>query len=121
MLTKHIKQTYNVSSNLKSKLDAQIYGPSESAITREIIESQITYSTVEEAIKEKTLFMLDYHDLYLPYVSKVTEIKGTTLYGSRTLFFLLNSEVILKPLAIELTRPPIDGKPVATMEASLQT
>ncbi|WJX38978.1 linoleate 13S-lipoxygenase [Trifolium repens] len=95
---------------LKSKLDPQIYGPSESAINREVIESQITYSTVEEAIKEKKLFMLDYHDLYLPYVSKVREIKGTTLYGSRTLFFL-NSEGILKPLAIELTRPPIDGKP----------
>jgi hypothetical protein len=50
-LTKHIKQTYNVSSNLKSKLDAQIYGSSESAITREIIESQITYSAVEEILK----------------------------------------------------------------------
>jgi hypothetical protein len=50
-LTKHIKQTYNVSSNLKSKLDAQIYGPSELAVTTEIIESRITYSTVEEVLK----------------------------------------------------------------------
>ncbi|XP_058755726.1 linoleate 13S-lipoxygenase 2-1, chloroplastic-like isoform X1 [Vicia villosa] len=96
---------------LKSKLDPKVYGPAESAITREIIESQIiTYSTFEEAIKEKKLFMLDYHDLYLPYVSKVREIEGTTLYGSRTLFFLTN-QGILKPLAIELTRPIIDGKP----------
>ncbi|KAL5076291.1 hypothetical protein RYX36_015275 [Vicia faba] len=96
---------------LKSKLDAKVYGPQESTITREIIESQIiTYSTFEEAIKEKKLFMLDYHDLYLPYVSKVREIEGTTLYGSRTLFFLTN-QGILKPLAIELTRPIIDGKP----------
>jgi len=62
-----------------------------------------------QAIKEKKLFMLDYHDFYLPYVSKVRKIEGTTLYGSRTLFFL-TSEGILKPLAIELTRPPIDGK-----------
>ncbi|KAH1100290.1 hypothetical protein AAZX31_13G060000 [Glycine max] len=96
---------------LRSKLDPEIYGPPESAITREIIESQIIgYRTVEEAIVEKKLFMLDYHDLFLPYVSKVREIKGTTLYGSRTLFFL-TKQGTLKPLAIELTRPIMDGKP----------
>jgi len=63
-----------------------------------------------QALKEKKLFMLDYHDLFLPYVSKVRKIKGTTLYGSRTLFFLTD-QGILKPLAIELTRPPMDGNP----------
>ena len=63
-----------------------------------------------QAIVEKKLFMLDYHDLFLPYVSKVREIKGTTLYGSRTLFFL-TKQGTLKPLAIELTRPIMDGKP----------
>ncbi|TKY50042.1 Linoleate 13S-lipoxygenase 2-1 [Spatholobus suberectus] len=96
---------------LRSKLDPQIYGPPESAITRQVIEPQIIgYSTIEEAIQEKKLFMLDYHDLFLPYVSKVREIKGTALYGSRTLFFLTEHGT-LKPLAIELTRPPMDGKP----------
>ncbi|XP_057432688.1 linoleate 13S-lipoxygenase 2-1, chloroplastic-like [Lotus japonicus] len=96
---------------LRSKLDPHIYGPQESVITYEVIESQIIgYSTVEEAIKEKKLFMLDYHDLFLPYVSKVRKIQGTTLYGSRTLFFL-TKESTLKPLAIELTRPALDGKP----------
>ncbi|XP_057431129.1 linoleate 13S-lipoxygenase 2-1, chloroplastic-like [Lotus japonicus] len=96
---------------LRSKLDPQIYGPQESVITDEVIESQIIgYSTVEEVIKEKKLFMLDYHDLFLPYVSKVRKIEGTTLYGSRTLFFL-TKEGTLKPLAIELTRPAMDGKP----------
>ena len=44
----------------------------------------------------------------MPYVSKVRKIKGTTLYGSRTLFFL-NSDGTLMPLDIELTRPPMDG------------
>ena len=63
-----------------------------------------------QAIREKKLFILDYHDLLLPYVSKVREIKGTTLYGSRTIFFL-TAQGTLKPLAIELTRPPMDGKP----------
>ena len=44
-------------------------------------------------------------------MSKVRKIKGTTLYGSRTLFFLTPNGT-LRPLAIELTRPPMDGKPV---------
>ncbi|KAL6203728.1 hypothetical protein ACLB2K_027427 [Fragaria x ananassa] len=96
---------------LKSELDPDVYGPPESAITTEMIEQEIKgFSSVEEAIREKKLFILDYHDLFLPYVSKVREIKGTTLYGSRTLFFL-TPEGTLRPLAIELTRPPMDGKP----------
>ncbi|KAL2322236.1 hypothetical protein Fmac_026615 [Flemingia macrophylla] len=96
---------------LRSKLDPQIYGPPESAITREVIEPQIIgFSTIEEAIEEKKLFILDYHDLLLPYVSKVRKIKGTTLYGSRTLFFL-TKQGTLTPLAIELTRPRMEGKP----------
>ncbi|KAE8037063.1 hypothetical protein FH972_009688 [Carpinus fangiana] len=96
---------------LKSKLDPKIYGPPESAITTKMIQKEIGgMMTVEEAIRHKKLFILDYHDLLLPYVSKVREIKGTTLYGSRTVFFLTPSGT-LRPLAIELTRPPMDGKP----------
>ncbi|XP_042514345.1 linoleate 13S-lipoxygenase 2-1, chloroplastic-like [Macadamia integrifolia] len=96
---------------LKSELDPTIYGPPESAITAEIVEQGIGNSmTIDEAIKGKKLFMLDYHDLLLPFVKKVREMEGTTLYGSRTLFFL-NPDDTLKPLAIELTRPPIYEKP----------
>ncbi|KAI9196182.1 hypothetical protein LWI28_021733 [Acer negundo] len=96
---------------MKSTLDPEIYGPPESAITTEIIECEIKdFMTVEEAIKQKKLFKLDYHDLLLPYVEKVRELEGSTLYGSRTLFFLTPSGT-LRPLAIELTLPPIDGKP----------
>ncbi|KAK9673699.1 hypothetical protein RND81_12G184400 [Saponaria officinalis] len=96
---------------LKSKLDPNIYGPQESAITSELVDKAILgYMTVEKALKEKKLFMLDYHDAYLPYVNKVRELKGTTLYGSRTLFILTENQT-LRPLAIELTRPPCDGKP----------
>ncbi|KAG6632553.1 linoleate 13S-lipoxygenase 2-1, chloroplastic-like [Carya illinoinensis] len=96
---------------LKSKLDPEIYGPQESAITTEMIERKIegVYS-VKEAINQKKLYILDYHDLFLPYVSKVRELKGTTLYGSRTLFFL-TPEGTLRPLAIELTRPKMEEKP----------
>ena len=63
-----------------------------------------------QALEQKRLFLLDYHDLLLPYVNKVREIEGTTLYGSRTLMFLTCTGT-LRPLAIELTRPPNNGKP----------
>ncbi|KAH0775254.1 hypothetical protein KY290_012391 [Solanum tuberosum] len=96
---------------LKSKLSPEVYGPPESAMTKELIELEIGGSmTVEEAVQQKKLFILDYHDLLLPYVNKVNELKRTILYGSRTLFFLTH-EGTLRPLAIELTRPPIDNKP----------
>ncbi|KAM0045132.1 putative linoleate 13S-lipoxygenase [Helianthus debilis subsp. tardiflorus] len=95
---------------LMSKLDPEIYGPAESAITKEIVEEEIKgFMTLEEALAQKKLFMLDYHDLLLPYVNK-TEAEGRTLYGSRTLMFLTPAGT-LRPLAIELTRPPVDGKP----------
>ncbi|CAL9778770.1 unnamed protein product [Musa acuminata subsp. burmannicoides] len=90
---------------LVSKLDPEVYGPPESAMTEEMIEEEINgVMTVHEAIENKRLFMLDYHDLLLPYVHKVRELEGTTLYGSRTIFFLTNDGT-LRPLAIELTIP----------------
>ncbi|XP_062015725.1 linoleate 13S-lipoxygenase 2-1, chloroplastic-like [Rosa rugosa] len=96
---------------LRSELDPDVYGPPESAITTKMIEQEIRgFATIQEAIREKKLFVLDYHDLFLPYVGKVREIEGTTLYGSRTLFFL-TPDGTLRPLVIELTRPPLDGKP----------
>ena len=58
----------------------------------------------------KRLFVLDYHDTLMPYVNKVRKINGTTLYGSRTLFFLKSDDTLI-PLGIELTRPPVDGYP----------
>ncbi|WCJ36969.1 Lipoxygenase 2 chloroplastic [Euphorbia peplus] len=96
---------------LKSKLDPDVYGPPESAITEKMIEEEIIeFMTVEEAVKEKKLFMLDYHDLFLPYVNKVCQLQNTTLYGSRTVFFL-TPENVLRPLAIELVQPPMERKP----------
>ncbi|KAM3741062.1 hypothetical protein ACB098_08G147300 [Castanea mollissima] len=96
---------------LKSKLDSKIYGPQDSAVTTELVEREMRgLMTIKEAISQKKLFIIDYHDLFLPYVSKVRQIEGTTLYGSRTLFFLTPDDT-LWPLAIELTRPPMDGKP----------
>ncbi|XP_038900841.1 linoleate 13S-lipoxygenase 2-1, chloroplastic-like [Benincasa hispida] len=96
---------------LKSTLEPSIYGSPESAISDEIVEQQIKgFMSLDEAVKGKKLFILDYHDVFLPYVAKVRKLKGKTLYGSRTLFFL-NPDSTLRPLAIELSRPPIDDKP----------
>jgi lipoxygenase len=63
-----------------------------------------------QAIKQKKLFILDYYDFFLPLVEEVRKLEGTTLYGSRTLFFLHDGT--LRPLAIELARPPIGDKPL---------
>ncbi|CAL1391171.1 unnamed protein product [Linum trigynum] len=92
-------------------LDPAVYGPQESGITKELIEKEIRgYTTLDEAIQQKKLFMLDYHDILLPLVGKARELDHTTLYGSRTVFFLSPSGT-LRPLAIELTRPPLGEKP----------
>ncbi|KAM3397765.1 hypothetical protein P3S68_001278 [Capsicum galapagoense] len=96
---------------LKRKLNPEVYRSPESTITKESIELEIGgFMTVEKAVEQKKLFILDYHDLLLPYVNKVNELKGTVIYGSRTLFFL-TPDGTLRPLAIELTRPPVDDKP----------
>uniref|UniRef100_A0ACD5YNS4 Uncharacterized protein n=1 Tax=Avena sativa TaxID=4498 RepID=A0ACD5YNS4_AVESA len=94
-----------------SKLDPAVYGPPESALTREVLEKMMNgVMTVDEALESKRLFMLDYHDVFLPYVHKVRELPERTLYGSRTVFFL-SDEGTLMPLAIELTRPQSPTKP----------
>ncbi|KAJ0941421.1 putative linoleate 13S-lipoxygenase [Helianthus annuus] len=98
---------------LKSTLDPEVYGPPESAITKEMVEQVIGgIIPLEQAIEQKKLFIIDYHDLLMPYVNKVREIKDmrTTLYGSRLLMFLTPSGT-LRPIAIELVRPPGNGKP----------
>ncbi|KAF3327873.1 linoleate 13S-lipoxygenase 2-1 [Carex littledalei] len=94
-----------------SKLDPAIYGPPESLITPELIEREIKGAmTAQEAIMKKKLFILDYHDLLLPYVHKVRELDNTTLYSSRTVFFLTHENTLM-PIAIELTRPASPTKP----------
>lgn len=96
---------------LKSKLDPAVYGPAESALTADVLEKQMGHvMTVAEAVKQRRLFMLDYHDLFLPYVHKIRELKHTTMYGSRTVFFL-TSDGTLRLLAIELTRPKSPSQP----------
>ncbi|ERN13790.1 lipoxygenase 6, chloroplastic [Amborella trichopoda] len=94
-----------------SKLDPAVYGPPESAITAEHLEKELNGMSVEEAIKEEKLYLLDYHDIFMPFVKKINSLKGRKIYASRTVFFLTPAGT-LKPIAIELSLPPTPSQPV---------
>ncbi|RDX71717.1 Linoleate 13S-lipoxygenase 3-1, chloroplastic [Mucuna pruriens] len=88
-----------------SKLDPEIYGPQESALKEEHILNQLNGMTVQEAINENKLFIIDYHDIYLPFLEGINALDGRKSYATRTLFFLTPRNS-LKPVAIELSLPP---------------
>ncbi|XP_049351536.1 probable linoleate 9S-lipoxygenase 5 isoform X2 [Solanum verrucosum] len=92
----------------KSKLDPKIYGNQTSTITREQIEDKLDALTVDEAIKTNRLFILNHHDILMPYVRRINTTTNTKMYASRTLLFL-QVDGTLKPLAIELSLPHPDG------------
>ncbi|KAG4940000.1 hypothetical protein GLYMA_16G008700v4 [Glycine max] len=87
-----------------SKLDPEIYGPQESALKEEHILNQLNGMTVQEAINENKLFMIDYHDIYLPFLEGINALDGRKSYATRTIFFLTPRST-LKPVAIELSLP----------------
>lgn len=95
---------------ITSKLDPAVYGPSESGITKEVLEEELDGMSVEEAIENKKLFIIDYHDLLLPFVNKINELKGRKVYASRTILFQTSGGA-LKPVAIELSLPPTNFRP----------
>ncbi|CAA6668318.1 unnamed protein product [Spirodela intermedia] len=64
-----------------SKLDPDVYGPPESAITREIVENELDGMTVDQAIEEKRLFILDYHDILLPFIKRMNALKDRKAYA----------------------------------------
>ncbi|KAF2306985.1 hypothetical protein GH714_023028 [Hevea brasiliensis] len=61
-----------------------------------------------EAIEKNKLFILDYHDVLMPYLRLINEETSTKIYASRTLLFL-KEDGTLKPLAIELSLPHPEG------------
>ncbi|KAJ9549522.1 hypothetical protein OSB04_022065 [Centaurea solstitialis] len=101
-----------------SKLDATIYGPEESAITKEVIAEELNGMSVEEtylkiyqpeirisdnvAIREKRLFIIDYHDTLLPFIEEMNTLRGREAYASRTVLFY-NQAGVLRPIVIELS------------------
>ncbi|TKY52225.1 linoleate 9S-lipoxygenase 5 [Spatholobus suberectus] len=90
-----------------SKLDPKLYGNQTSTITKQHIEINLDGLTVDEAIKERRLFILDLHDALMPYMRRIN-YTSTKTYASRTVLFLQNNGT-LKPLAIELSLPHPEG------------
>ncbi|CAI9779943.1 unnamed protein product [Fraxinus pennsylvanica] len=87
------------------KLDPEIYGPQESALKEEHIVGHLNGMTVQEALEANKLFIIDYHDIYLPFLDGINALDGRKAYATRTIFFLTDSGT-LKPIAIELSLPP---------------
>ncbi|OMO76434.1 Lipoxygenase [Corchorus capsularis] len=90
-----------------SKLDPSIYGPQESALREEHIISHLDGMSVQQAIDGKKLFMLDYHDSYLPFLNSINAHPDRKAYATRTIFFLTQMGT-LKPIAIELSLPQMN-------------
>ncbi|KAK4282802.1 hypothetical protein QN277_014133 [Acacia crassicarpa] len=90
-----------------SKLDPKVYGEQSSTITKEHLEINLNGLTVDEAIRRKKLFILDYHDALYPYLRRINST-STKTYASRTILFLQDIGT-LKPLAIELSKPHPHG------------
>lgn len=87
-----------------STLDPEIYGQPMSSITAHHLEPLLEGFSVEEAMKQKLLYILDYHDAIMPFINKINELDGKA-YASRTIFYLTRAGVLL-PIVIELTLPP---------------
>ncbi|KAK7337783.1 hypothetical protein VNO77_18370 [Canavalia gladiata] len=90
-----------------SKLDPKVYGDQTSTIRKEHIESNMDGLTVDKAIRQKKLFILDHHDALIPYLRRINST-STKTYSSRTILFLKNDGT-LKPLVIELSLPRPEG------------
>ncbi|VAH18017.1 unnamed protein product [Triticum turgidum subsp. durum] len=82
-------------------------GGKKSSITAEHIKSQLGDVTIEMAMHQKRLYILDHHDYLMPYLRRINTL-GVCIYASRTLLFL-KADGTLKPVVIELSLPS-DGE-----------
>ncbi|KAH9602547.1 hypothetical protein KSS87_020897 [Heliosperma pusillum] len=87
-----------------SKLDPEQHGPVESALKEEHILGYLDGMSVQEALDANRLYIVDYHDIYLPFLDRINAQDGRKAYATRTVFFL-TSVGTLKPIAIELSLP----------------
>nr|AEU04516.1 lipoxygenase 1 [Taxus chinensis] len=88
----------------RSELDPEKYGPQMSSITVSHIEKSLDGLTVEQALGEKKLFIVDHHDAFMPYLNRINALDSTKTYATRTILFL-REDGTLKPVAIELSLP----------------
>ncbi|CAO1943772.1 unnamed protein product [Urochloa humidicola] len=94
---------------VRSTLDPSQYGDHTSKITEAHIQHNLDGYTVQNALKNNKLFILDHHDHFMPYLDLINKLEGNFIYASRTLLFL-KDDGTLKPVAIELSLPHPDGQ-----------
>ncbi|KAL6865003.1 hypothetical protein ACP4OV_016154 [Aristida adscensionis] len=82
-------------------------GGKTSTIKAAHIQGQLERLTIEQALDEKRLYILDHHDYLMPYLRRINTL-GVCIYASRTLLFL-KDDGTLKPLVIELCLPDGGG------------
>nr|APC65298.1 putative linoleate 9S-lipoxygenase [Allium cepa] len=92
----------------KSTLDPKIYGDHSSSITEDQIQGNLEGLTVNQALKDNRLFILDHHDMLMSHLNKINATSNK-IYATRTLMFL-KDDCTLKPLAIELSLVHPDGE-----------
>ncbi|KAL3687113.1 hypothetical protein R1sor_013422 [Riccia sorocarpa] len=100
-----------------SSLPEDVYGHATDLTPEDIEPYLITKGrkiTTAEAIRQKRLFTIDYHDVYLPYVYRINNENlddKRFIYAPRAFFFLTDDQQ-MKPVAIELSLPsPQKGAP----------
>uniref|UniRef100_A0A0D6QVF8 Lipoxygenase n=1 Tax=Araucaria cunninghamii TaxID=56994 RepID=A0A0D6QVF8_ARACU len=94
----------------KSKLDPNVYGPQSSSITAAHIEKNLAGLTANEALEKNKLFILDHYESLIPYINQINALASSKTYATRTILFL-KEDGTLKPVAIELSLPPSEGRP----------
>ncbi|KAI5063150.1 hypothetical protein GOP47_0021697 [Adiantum capillus-veneris] len=94
-----------------SRLDPKDFGPPTSAITSDHLKPLLEGLSVLEALQQKRLYIVDYHDAFMPFINKINgkEITGKAIYAPRTIFYLRKNGPLI-PIAIELCLPPTDAE-----------
>ncbi|KAF3654978.1 Methylsterol monooxygenase 2-1 [Capsicum annuum] len=94
----------NPEFSIVSKIDIAVNGPPDSAITRDLIEQELNELS---AIEGKRLFIIDYHDMLLPFIGKMNSVAKSKSYAS----FFYTSRGVPKPIIIKLSLPPTPSSP----------
>ncbi|BBN02033.1 protein MpLOX8 [Marchantia polymorpha subsp. ruderalis] len=71
--------------------------------------------TLEQAIEENKLYIIDYHDAFKAHVGEINQISGRKTYAGRAVFFYKKPPGKLIPIAIELSLPKDSGDQHCTL------
>lgn len=82
-------------------------GGVQSCITESHIKDRLDGLTIEQAMSERRILLLDHHDYLIPYLRRINS-QGLCVYASRTLLFVMKDGTLM-PLVIELSLP-VNGR-----------